>query len=411
MGWRPAPDYANLVMATMDKKILDLAKDMFKSEEAVIKYYKRFLDDIYILFKGSYSNLHLLLSEINKLHPTLKFTMEHLKPEACDDCDCNISETIPFLDTQSKIENRKVIVDLYRKKTDRCMYLLNSSCHVAHVTANIPFSLCLRIVRICSKIEDRDKRLGELRDLLLSRKYKPGIIDAAIKKAKDIPRTTALQRVTRAKTNRPVMVVNHDPRLPSITKILHKHWRTMIQNPHMEETFPDPPLTAYKRPKNLKDILIKAKLPPPPARRPKRIVPGMKKCGKMCPICPFVKEGKSVKAKHSNFKMELNRQHTCDDTGVIYLVECTKCGQQYCGQSKNRLRDRFSNHLGYVRTKKVHQATGHHFNNGGCKIHHMSITVLEKVKTNTLQYRLTREKYYIEKFNLKYRGLNRNGGG
>ena len=137
----------------------------------------------------------------------------------------------------------------------------------------------------------------------------------------------------------------------------------------------------------------------------------MKKCGKMCPICPFVKEGKSVKAKHSNFKMELNRQYTCDDTGVIYLVECTKCGQQYCGQSKNRLRDRFSNHLGYVRTKKVHKATGHHFNNGGCKIHHMSITVLEKVKTNTLPYRLTREKYYIEKFNLKYRGLNRNGGG
>ena len=54
------------------------------------------------------------------------------------------------------------------------------------------------------------------------------------------------------------------------------------------------------------------------------------------------------KAKHSNFKMELSRQHTCDDTGVIYLVECTKCGQQYCGQSKNRLRNRFSNHLGYV---------------------------------------------------------------
>ena len=63
------------------------------------------------------------------------------------------------------------------------------------------------------------------------------------------------------------------------------------------------------------------------------------------------------------------------------------------------------------RRKKVHKATGHHFNNGGCKIHHMSITILEKEKTNTLQYRLTREKYYIEKFNLKYRGLNRNGGG
>ena len=247
--------------------------------------------------------------------------------------------------------------------------------------------------------------------MLLSRKYKPSIVDAAIKKAKDIPRSTALKRVAKSKSDRPVMVVTHDPRLPSVTNILHRHWRTMTQNPHMKDTYPKPPLTAYSKPKNLRQILIRAKLPPPAANRPRRILPGMKKCGKMCPICPFVKEGKSVKAKHSTFRMELDRQHTCDDTGVIYLVDCKNCGQQYCGQTKLRLRDRFSNHLGYVRTKKVHQATGHHFNKGGCKIHHMTITVLEKVKTNTLPYRLAREAYYIEKFNLKYRGLNRNGGG
>ena len=46
----------------------------------------------------------------------------------------------------------------------------------------------------------------------------------------------------------------------------------------------------------------------------------------------------------------------------------------------------------------------HHFNKVGCKIHHMSITVLEKVKTNnTVPYRLARKAFYIEKFNLKYR--------
>ena len=46
----------------------------------------------------------------------------------------------------------------------------------------------------------------------------------------------------------------------------------------------------------------------------------------------------------------------------------------------------------------------HHFNKVGCKIHQMSITVLEKVKTNnTVPYRLARKAFYIEKFNLKYR--------
>ena len=53
----------------------------------------------------------------------------------------------------------------------------------------------------------------------------------------------------------------------------------------------------------------------------------------------------------------------------------------------------------------------HHFNKVGCKIHHMSITVLEKVKTNnTLPYRLARKAFYVEKFRKyrKYRRLIRN---
>ena len=79
-------------------------------------------------------------------------------------------------------------MDLYRKPTDRNQYLLTSSCHPAHVTNNIPFSLALRIVRICSLAETRDLRLSELKELLSSRDYKPKIIDAAFEKARLFPR-------------------------------------------------------------------------------------------------------------------------------------------------------------------------------------------------------------------------------
>ena len=71
------------------------------------------------------------------------------------------------------------------------MYLLTSSCHPAQTFKNIPYSLALRIVRICGLEEVRDQRLGELRELLLAREYKAGIVDAAIKKARDIPRVEA----------------------------------------------------------------------------------------------------------------------------------------------------------------------------------------------------------------------------
>ena len=146
-------------------------------------------------------------------------------------------------------------MDLYKKPTDRCQYLLPSSCHPAHVTENIPFSLAYRIVRICSEQESRDLRLKELKDLLLSRSYKPSLIDGAIEKAKSIPRSKAIERVMKKniQPSRPVLAITYDPRLPCIPSILKKHWRTMVKvDPHLAEIFPLPPLTAYRRPASFK---------------------------------------------------------------------------------------------------------------------------------------------------------------
>ena len=170
--------------------------------------------------------------------------------------------------------------------------MLPNSCHPAHVTQNIPYSLALRIVRICTFSTDREKRFSELRELLLSRDYKPGIINSAIEKARNVPRSEALKRVSKQKSSRrPVFVMNYDPRLPSIPAIVRKHWRSMTQDPTLKEIFPEPPLVAYKRPPNIRDKLIRSKVPPP-NKIPRRKVPGMKKCNK-CSICPFIQEGKS----------------------------------------------------------------------------------------------------------------------
>ena len=82
---------------------------------------------------------------------------------------------------------------------------------------------------VVSEISERDERLQELKEMLIERKYTPGIIDAAIARAKAVPREQALKCVLRQKhTNRPVFVVTFDPRLPSIPKITRKHWRSML---------------------------------------------------------------------------------------------------------------------------------------------------------------------------------------
>ena len=215
-----------------------------------------------------------------------------------------------------------IIVDLFKKPTDRNMYLLTSSYHPNHITSNIPYSLALRITRICSEPETRDLRHSELKELLLERDYKP----KAIEKAKKIPRKKALKRVTKNKTSsRPVFVVPYHPALPNIAQIVKKHHRVMTLNPHMKSIFPQAPLVAYKRPMNIRDRLVKAKLPPL-QNRPKRTRAGMHKCNKPCSICPFVSNKKSIKAKHNDHSVELSKHYDCNSKNIVYIIECKKCG-------------------------------------------------------------------------------------
>ena len=304
--------------------------------------------------------------------------------------------------------NNRIVVDLYKKPTDRCQYLLTSSCHPPHITENIPYSLAYRIVRICSEEETRDKRLAELKNMLLSRDYKTKLIDNAIEKAKGTPRSKALERVekTKTETRRPVLSVEYHPSLPALSSILKRHWRVMIQDPYLKEVFPLPPIVAYRRPANIRDKLIRAKIPPENSR-PSRRLPGMRKCKYDCLTCPYVQTGKTVVAHASRYKHDIESQVDCQTANVIYCLSCEKCKEQYIGETEKTLAVRFRQHRGYVRNKEVEKATGEHFNKPGHTMANMKITILEKMNSQDPQLRKIRESLFIQKFNAKYRCLNK----
>ena len=54
----------------------------------------------------------------------------------------------------------------------------------------------------------------------------------------------------------------------------------------MKEVFQNPSMVTYRRPPNLRDKLIIARIPDPPRMRPKRIIPGMKPCGLIVQLVP-----------------------------------------------------------------------------------------------------------------------------
>ena len=145
---------------------------------------------------------------------------------------------------------------------------------------------------------ERDKRMKELKELLLERNYPENMIDWALERAKKVPRKAALKKVTKkAQTKRPVFAVTYDPRLPSITNMHAKHWRSMVsRDKYLGDVFPSPPLTAYKRQPNIRSYIIRAAVSKGPRRYPQRNQRSMTKCNdQYCTACPFIKEGKEVK--------------------------------------------------------------------------------------------------------------------
>ena len=205
---------------------------------------------------------------------------------------------------------------------------------------------------------------------------------------------------------RPIFAIKYDPRLPSISPIVNKHWRAMIcQDEYLKEVFKQPPLIAYKRQKNIKDNIIRAKVAMP-QDRPIRKNPGMKKCGKWCTACPYVKEGKTIKID-SKKKWNINKNVNCETANIVYIIECQKCNMRYVGESKRPLKYRLADHRGYVNRDYINTATGAHFHLPGHNLSHLQISIIEKQKNESDSYRKEREKYFINMFNSYYKGMNK----
>ena len=109
------------------------------------------------------------------------------------DVELDMINDIPFLDVKIFLENGKIETDLYCKPTDKHQYLLHSSSHPYHTKKSIPYSLALRLRRICSKDEFFDTRSSELERYLTKRGYKNNFVKSQISRAKSIPRNNTLK--------------------------------------------------------------------------------------------------------------------------------------------------------------------------------------------------------------------------
>ena len=179
---------------------------------------------------------------------------------------------------------------------------------------------------------------------------------------------------------------------------------------------PSPPLVSYTRTKNLRDILIRAKLPPPAHRQGRDRVVGFRKCGKRtnCALCQHSEPGviSQYTCPSTSKTVTISSNITCTDKGV-YLLYCGKdnglCSKVHptyvgeCGDGEtSSFTHRLASHLGSA-TQPCQSDTvkpvGQHFRLPGHHPHgDLKMLPIEKIKSSEPFLRKARESFYIKLF-------------
>ena len=280
---------------------------------------------------------------------------------------------------------------------------------LAGAPKNIPYSLAYRLLRICSNQKIFRTRLEELRQDLLSRSYKPGIIENAFRRVLQIDRKEAIKRVVKVKQENTALVTTFHPLLPPISKIVQKHWSVMTDDsPELMKCFERPSVVSYNRHKNLRDMLVRAKLPPKRASR--RTVNGYKACGELCKLCSFSPSGTITKHKcnYTGLSYDINSPINCKTQGVIYRITCNKCPLfVYIGETGRPLKQRFSEHYRDAAQKDPTKPCGKHFSLPGHSESNMSAIAIEKVlPKDDILLRKRIENYWISLYQSVIYGAN-----
>ena len=173
------------------------------------------------------------------------------------------------------------------------------------------------------------------------------------------------------------------------------NWRTMTCDTKLKNTFPEPPMVAYKQPPNVRKILCRAKLTSKLKTRPDQTILGMKKCGKPCIICDYVSESKEIMSTKTRAKFKINGEFTCFTSGVIYISACSKYQKQYVGHTGRNLKDRIYDHLQDI--KKGDKTSGLHYNSSAHEKAYRIVQIIERVTPKVDFHRLEREDYWIKK--------------
>ena len=359
-GVKLAPPYACIGMGKFEKIVFESENDL----KDLILLWKRFIDDIFMLFSGSKEQCATLVTWLNSLMPeNIQFTYDFSE------------EKIQFLDIEIFKENGKLLTNLYIKPTNLQLFLDFGSNHPLHTKRSIIYGQALRIIERCSKNDDMESHLEKLKFKLLDRNYPQNMIDEQFTRAKRSSRNDLIFQPRRVKKDNKVrLIFTYNAGGPPLHQWFRESKMLLARNDDAKGIGENLQI-SYRQSKNLQQIVCGAHKSIP-KNSPQ--VTGCFKCKKCKVSCPVMAEGKHFSSTNTGKTYPIKHFLDCNSELVIYLVTCKKCRGQYVGKSKTVFKIRHSNHKQEI--KRGYGGLGHHYGGErGCGYENLSVQIIEKV--------------------------------
>ena len=248
MGTKMAPSFANIFMGVLEQTILSSSPD-----HLIPLLWKRFIDDIFLLWTHGEESFHSFIQYLNSFHPTIKFEVTHS------------TKRVNFLDTTVYITPQHTLqTTLYTKPTDRLPLLHQTSHHPITCKKGLIYSQMLRYRRIITDDKEFEQKAQKLRVALIGRGYKDKDILPHINKASTFTQSQLLSSHSTTNTSRTLpFVIPYNPDLTPLPHILKRHWQYIENDPVLSQIWPNQPVMAYQRHKNLKEHFVRTKFTNP----------------------------------------------------------------------------------------------------------------------------------------------------
>ena len=253
-----------------------------------------------------------------------------------------------------------------------------------------------------------------LKESFINRGFKEKFLDAEFQRLSEIERDALLTPKSKKKDQKRIpFITTYNKTLPNVKQIINKHWYLLQINSNLRTAFEQERLIAYRRNKNLGDLIGSKKILDGKVVRKNNNKKQLycSPCLTIC--CQQVLKTNTFTSYRTGETFKIFHLLKCKSSRIIYLLQCRICQLQCVVKSETSFSIRLNNHRKDTKNKNPILACKHFQNSNHNFQRDAKFTLIEQITksfTKTEQLRLLlnkRKNFWILKLKTLYPdGLN-----